>query len=63
MLSRKRNKPADETVNLLNEASTVHFQSLKGLPLGADYFTLMNPDFLVDMVKEYLLFAPTEVRS
>eukprot|EP00057_Strongylocentrotus_purpuratus_P033961 XP_793431.3 PREDICTED: tetratricopeptide repeat protein 21B [Strongylocentrotus purpuratus] len=60
MLSRKRNKPADETVNLLNEASTVHFQSLKGLPLGADYFTLMNPDFLVDMVKEYLLFAPTE---
>ncbi|XP_072174244.1 tetratricopeptide repeat protein 21B-like [Diadema setosum] len=63
LLSRKRNKSAETSLGLLNEASTVHFQSLKGLPLGSDYFTQMNPDFLVEMVKEYLLFAPTEPQS
>ncbi|XP_072020597.1 tetratricopeptide repeat protein 21B-like isoform X2 [Amphiura filiformis] len=60
VLSRKKGKSSEETVALLNEASQTHFAELKGLPLGSQYFTQMNPDFLIEMVKEYLTFAPTE---
>ena len=61
ILARKKGQSSEEVVSLLNEASQTHFASLKGLPLGATYFTKMNPDFLMEMVKEYLIFAPTEV--
>ena len=27
---------------------------------GTDYLTVLNPDFVTDLVKEYLLYAPTE---
>ena len=27
---------------------------------GSDYLTVLNPDFVTDLVKEYLLYAPTE---
>ncbi len=61
VLSRKKGRSSEDTVGLLNEASQTHFGSLKGLPLGPKYFTQMNPDFLMEMVKEYLIFAPTQV--
>ena len=27
---------------------------------GSDYLTVLNPDFVTDLVKEYLLYAPNE---
>ena len=27
---------------------------------GSDYLTVLNPDFVTDLVKEYLLYDPTE---
>ena len=62
VLARKRGKTTEEVVTLLNEASTTHFGALKGIPLGIDYYSQMNPDFVLELVKEYLNFAPTEVR-
>ncbi|XP_071825631.1 tetratricopeptide repeat protein 21B-like isoform X2 [Apostichopus japonicus] len=63
LLARKKNKPREEIVELLNEASQVHFASLKGLPLGTSYFTQLNPDFVLEIVQDYLLYAPTEPQA
>lgn len=63
LLGIKKNKPTEEIVELLNEASQVHFASLKGLPLGIAYFTQMNPDFVLEIVQDYLRFAPTEPQA
>lgn len=27
---------------------------------GSDYLTVLNPDFVTDLVKEYLLYAPND---
>ncbi|CAL8236513.1 unnamed protein product [Arctogadus glacialis] len=32
----------------------------KGLPLGVDYLEKLNPDFLLDVVQEYLALCPTQ---
>ncbi|XP_033624164.1 tetratricopeptide repeat protein 21B-like isoform X1 [Asterias rubens] len=63
VLARKRGKTTEEVVTLLNEASTTHFGALKGIPLGIDYYSQMNPDFVLELVKEYLNFAPTEPQA
>ena len=34
---------------------------LQGLPLGADYFYAMNPDFLLQVVNDLLKFGPEKV--
>ena len=61
VLAHKRGKPVEDVVALLNDASTTHFSALKGIPLGIDYYTQMNPDFVLELVKEYLAFGPSEV--
>ncbi len=48
--------------NLLNDAVDTHFSSLQGLPLGVEYFEKLNPDFLLEIVKEYLALCPAKVR-
>nr|XP_006812059.1 PREDICTED: tetratricopeptide repeat protein 21B-like [Saccoglossus kowalevskii] len=59
VLARKRGKSGDDTVQLLNDCTETHFGSLKGLPLGMVYYQQFNPDFLIEIVNEYLLFAPS----
>ncbi len=51
---------AEESLSLLNEAVEAHFRSVRGLAFGAEYLTVMNPDYVVALVKEYLLHAPNE---
>lgn len=48
--------------NLLNDAVDTHFSTLQGLPLGVEYFEKLNPDFLLEIVKEYLALCPAKVR-
>ncbi|KAK7913141.1 hypothetical protein WMY93_013352 [Mugilogobius chulae] len=45
---------------LLNEAVDTHFSTLRVLPLGVDYLEKLNPDFLLDIVKEYLALCPAK---
>ena len=47
--------------NLLNDAVDTHFSTLQGLPLGVEYFEKLNPDFLLEIVKEYLALCPAKV--
>nr|XP_033800547.1 tetratricopeptide repeat protein 21B [Geotrypetes seraphini] len=59
VLAMKRNKKQEEVIHLLNDVLDTHFSSLQGLPLGVEYFERLNPDFLLDVIKEYLNFCPT----
>ncbi|XP_020612885.1 tetratricopeptide repeat protein 21B-like [Orbicella faveolata] len=63
VLYRQKNKPAEEVIILLNEAVDAHFASLKGLALGVKYFFYLNPDFLLQIINDYLVYAPTEAQS
>ncbi|EDO49516.1 predicted protein, partial [Nematostella vectensis] len=63
VLYRKKGKPQEEVITALNMAIDTHFVSLKGLPLGTQYFVQMNPDFLIQVVKDYLMYAPSEPQS
>nr|KAG5695130.1 hypothetical protein BaRGS_017229 [Batillaria attramentaria] len=58
VLAIKRSKGPEKAIELLNEAIELHFAGLKGLPLGIQYFMLLNPDFLLQVVRNYLQFAP-----
>lgn len=33
----------------------------QGLALGVKYFYKLNPDFLLEVINDYLVYAPTEV--
>ena len=43
----------------LNDAVESHFRAVRGLTFGPEYLTVMNPDFVVLLVKEYLMYAPS----
>ncbi|XP_048342202.1 tetratricopeptide repeat protein 21B isoform X1 [Sphaerodactylus townsendi] len=59
-LAMKRHRKQEEVIGLLNDVLDVHFLSLQGLPLGVEYFEKLNPDFLLEIIKEYLNFCPTQ---
>ncbi|KAM6934319.1 tetratricopeptide repeat protein 21B [Xenentodon cancila] len=60
LLAVKKRRPPEEVTNLLNDAVDTHFSSLQGLPLGVEYLEKMNPDFLLEIVKEYLALCPSK---
>ncbi|CAN9497793.1 unnamed protein product [Ophioblennius macclurei] len=60
VLALKKHRSQEEVTNLLNDAVDTHFSSLQGLPLGVEYLEKLNPDFLLDIVKEYLALCPAK---
>lgn len=63
VLATKKNSRQEEVINLLNDAVNTHFSHLEDLPLGIQYFEKLNPDFLLEVVTEYLNFCPIQVSS
>ncbi|KAK2509919.1 hypothetical protein MC885_009975 [Smutsia gigantea] len=63
VLAMKKNKRQEEVINLLNDVLDTHFAHLEDLPLGIQYFEKLNPDFLLEIVTEYLNFCPTQPAS
>ncbi|XP_034282528.1 tetratricopeptide repeat protein 21B isoform X4 [Pantherophis guttatus] len=63
VLAMKKNKRQEEVITLLNDVLDAHFSSLQGLPLGIEYFEKLNPDFLIEIIKEYLNFCPSQPAS
>ncbi|KAJ4933159.1 hypothetical protein JOQ06_029994 [Pogonophryne albipinna] len=61
VLAVKKRRPQEEVTNLLNDAVDTHFSTLQGLPLGVEYFEKLNPDFLLEIVKEYLALCPPKI--
>uniref|UniRef100_A0A8C6VC71 Tetratricopeptide repeat protein 21B n=1 Tax=Naja naja TaxID=35670 RepID=A0A8C6VC71_NAJNA len=60
VLAMKKNKRQEEVITLLNDVLDAHFSALQGLPLGIEYFEKLNPDFLIEIIKEYLNFCPSQ---
>ncbi|XP_044274364.1 tetratricopeptide repeat protein 21B [Varanus komodoensis] len=60
VLAMKKHKGQEEVITLLNDVLDTHFSSLQGLPLGVEYFEKLNPDFLIEIIKEYLNFCPAQ---
>ncbi|PVD35924.1 hypothetical protein C0Q70_02893 [Pomacea canaliculata] len=58
VLASKKGKGPEKVMEFLDEAIEHHFMGLKGLPLGIQYLVLLNPDFLLQIVKTLLQFAP-----
>uniref|UniRef100_A0A672QNB8 Tetratricopeptide repeat protein 21B-like n=1 Tax=Sinocyclocheilus grahami TaxID=75366 RepID=A0A672QNB8_SINGR len=58
LLAVKKCRPPDEATNLLNDTVDTHFSALQGLPLSVEYFEKLNPDFLLEIAKEYLALSP-----
>uniref|UniRef100_A0A670IZL0 Tetratricopeptide repeat domain 21A n=1 Tax=Podarcis muralis TaxID=64176 RepID=A0A670IZL0_PODMU len=58
--SRKNNDQA--ACAFLNEAAELHCSALHGLPLSIEYYEKLNPMFMIEIVKEYLVFCPKQPR-
>ncbi|KAM6178880.1 tetratricopeptide repeat protein 21B [Rhynchocyon petersi] len=63
VLAMKKNKRQEEVINLLNEVLDTHFSHLENLPLGIEYLEKLNPDFLLEIITEYLSFCPMQPAS
>ncbi|KAI6056660.1 tetratricopeptide repeat protein 21B isoform X1 [Marmota monax] len=63
ILAMKKNKQQEEVINLLNEVLDTHFSNLEDLPLGIQYFEKLNPDFLLEIITDYLNFCPMQPAS
>ncbi|XP_051938741.1 tetratricopeptide repeat protein 21B-like isoform X1 [Hippocampus zosterae] len=60
LVAIKKHHPQEEITKLLKDAVETHFSTVQGLPLGLEYFQKLNPDFLFQVVKEYLALCPTK---
>ncbi|XP_073437605.1 tetratricopeptide repeat protein 21A isoform X3 [Dendrobates tinctorius] len=60
ILASKTDKEEKAVVSFLNEAMEMHFAAINGLPLGVDYLEKLNPTFIVNVVKEYLVYCPKQ---
>ncbi|XP_073097695.1 tetratricopeptide repeat protein 21B isoform X1 [Manis javanica] len=63
VLAMKKNKRQEEVINLLNDVLDTHFAHVEDLPLGIEYFEKLNPDFLLEIITEYLNFCPIQPAS
>lgn len=62
VLAIRKRKSQDDVTNLLNVTVDTHFSTLQGLPLSIEYYEKLNPDFLLEIAKEYLALCPAKVR-
>ncbi|XP_037095162.1 tetratricopeptide repeat protein 21B-like [Syngnathus acus] len=58
LVAIKKHRPQEEITKLLKDAAETHFSTVQGLPLGVEYFQKLNPDFLLQIAKEYLALCP-----
>ncbi|XP_049583785.1 tetratricopeptide repeat protein 21B-like isoform X2 [Syngnathus scovelli] len=58
LVAIKKHRPQEEITKLLKDAAATHFLTVQGLPLGVEYFQKLNPDFLLQIAKEYLALCP-----
>uniref|UniRef100_A0A8C6YVJ4 Tetratricopeptide repeat domain 21B n=1 Tax=Nothoprocta perdicaria TaxID=30464 RepID=A0A8C6YVJ4_NOTPE len=63
VLAMKKHKRQEEVIPLLNDVLDTHFSTLHGFPLGVEYFEKLNPDFLLEIIREYLNFCPAQSAS
>ncbi|CAG7822564.1 unnamed protein product, partial [Allacma fusca] len=60
VMAKKRKQPSEAVIGYLNEAVDAHFRQMRGFAFNVTYMKAINPDLVVKIVREYLLFAPQE---
>nr|CAD7199018.1 unnamed protein product [Timema douglasi] len=50
----------NQALKYLNQAVETHFQTLQDHPFGTVYLRKLDPDFLLQIVKEYMVYAPIQ---
>ncbi|CAF0992440.1 unnamed protein product [Didymodactylos carnosus] len=60
LAKHKKTLPPEAIIKLFDEAADKHFKNLKGLPLGKKYLMCLNPDFVIEIVKEYMSNASSK---
>jgi len=61
IVAKDRHNPPEVILKFLTEALDTHFNRMRGLAFNLAYLKLINPDLVLKIVREYLLFAPHEV--
>jgi tetratricopeptide repeat protein 21B len=57
MISSRKQQPRDKTVKLLDQCLNLHITTTKEVPAGFEFFAQLNPDFLLELAKEYMRHA------
>ena len=60
LMSAKLANTPGEAISYLNQCVQVHFNNFKKYPFGITYIYQMNPVFLMEVVHEYLKYAPSD---
>lgn len=58
LLLHRQNKSPERVTQLLEQAVSKHYQATEGQPKSMEYLLCLNPDFVVQLVKLYLEYAP-----
>ncbi|XP_046740894.1 tetratricopeptide repeat protein 21B-like [Diprion similis] len=59
MSAKLSNHEPSIAVNYLDMAATILLEDAKGIPYGFEYLKTLNPDFCLEIVKEYLIYLPS----
>lgn len=60
-MEKKLGASADVVIEKLQEAITLHFTALKGIPVGFSYLRNLNPELLLRIITDLLEYAPQQV--
>ncbi|KAF7255838.1 hypothetical protein EG68_07851 [Paragonimus skrjabini miyazakii] len=60
VLGRKQSASSIKILDDLDEATDLQFQHLEKIHPGPEYYEALNPDFLIQLVNEYLALAPQQ---
>lgn len=63
MQAKINSSSPDKATKYLNESIDLHLKPLTWYPYGETYLKLLDPDFLLDITKEYLKFSPRQSDS
>ncbi|CAI2728811.1 unnamed protein product [Schistosoma spindalis] len=60
VLRRKQGLSTSQILTPLNEAMELQLHKLRNVSLSLEYYELLNPDFLLQLISEYLIHAPPQ---
>ena len=60
-MERKKGSSAEMVIGKFQDAITVHFTAIKGVPVGFTYFVNLNPELLLRIIGDLLEYAPQQV--
>lgn len=63
IIKRMKLESQSEIMKCLDDSIQIHFSFLSNMNLSIDYLYLLNPDFLIEIVQEYMQFCPQQASN